>query len=117
MYVGSDRLEGFQWIRESNIKKGMEFPVSIVNKMPPRTANNFVASISATKIRQAARINNINMVKEGTGLNNQNARKLINEIKATNQIVSGLSQIEIGPNAKKSRKKGGHTRKTRKSKK
>ena len=98
MYVGSDRIEDFQWIVKSNVRKGIKNPVQIVNKMPPRNSNNFVASMSATKIRQAARNGDIQMVRNGTGLSEENARKLMDDIR------SAYSAPVHAPT--KSRKKG-----------
>jgi len=89
IYAGSDRVNDFQWIRSSNLKKGLEFPVEIVNRMPPRTENNFVSSMSATKIRQAARNGDLQMVRNGTGLSEENARMLMNQIRnAPDKIVN-----------------------------
>ena len=133
MYVGSDRVEGFQWIPKRNIKSGINHPVQIVNKMPPRTANNFMAGISATKIREAARSNNPDMeiISEGTGLSKKNVITLIREIRNASQPVKSLKRKsqKLSPNKlttefrsislkgkkQNSPKKGGYN--TRKSKK
>lgn len=83
-----------------------------MNRMPPRSSTNFVASMSATTIRQAALHNDLELVKKGTGLSNNDARKLMNEIRngVGNQLVRGIKNLKIN---NKTRRKGGkrHTRK------
>ena len=119
LYVGSDRIEDFQWMVKSNLKKldekKIKYPIEIVNRMPPRSSNNFVASMSATKIRQAAQNNNIEFVKMGTGLLNNDARKLIDEIRSVsgNQLIQVTKRLKIN---NKTRRRGGK-RSTYKAKK
>ena len=128
MYVGSDRVEDFQWIPKSNIKKREQGaninPVVLVNKMPPRSNNNFIASMSASKIRAAALTmsrpgseedeSSIQFIRRGTGLSRNNTIQLRQDIR--NAIFSSpINQ----PTQKRSKKKGGTYRKytAKKSKK
>ena len=112
LYVGSDRIEDFQWMIKTNMKKlengKIKYPIEIVNRMPPRNSNNFVASMSATKIRQAAHNDDIEFVKLGTGLSNNNARKLINEIRSVsgNQLIQAAKKLKIN-NKTPRRRRGG----------
>lgn len=124
MYVGSDRLEDFQWIPKLNMKKREQGaninPVVLVNKMPPRTGNNFVATMSASKIREAALADpiseaSIEFIRNGTGLSRNNAETLLYEIR------TAIPRRNINENAtshKRPRKQGGkhrsHTVKTKK---
>ena len=133
MYVGSDRLEDFQWIPKANMKKieqGANInPVVLVNKMPPRTGNNFVASMSASKIREAALKDPVNessiqFIKNGTGLSENDAKGLLYEIRTAIPRHNTRPFYENTSTPKKRRKKGGkrhtcrrHTYKMNKNKK
>jgi len=107
MYVGSDRVDGFKWIPKKNINQGITYPVKIVNAMPARTKNGLVESMSASKIREAARSNNPKMdkivegtdmtqkqkiVSDGTGLPINDVNILIGEIRNPPKPVKSLKQ-------------------------
>jgi nicotinic acid mononucleotide adenylyltransferase len=123
MYAGSDRVKNFQWLRASDIKKGMEFPIEIpADRMPPRNNSNSETGMSATKIREAARRGNVRSVKLGTGLSNENAEKLVMEIRrdslnvSVGQVRKAIEEMSLSnqPMTKRStrttRKKGGKRR-------
>jgi nicotinic acid mononucleotide adenylyltransferase len=107
MYVGSDRVDGFQWIPKRNKIQGITYPVQIVNAMPARTKNDFVAGMSASKIREAARSKDPEMdkmvegtdmtqkqkiVSDGTGLSKDDVDILIGEICNPPKPVKSLKQ-------------------------